>query len=323
MVKGGGKMTAKERMIQALSDMLENGETLMHPIYGLLVQGGRQYYGYFGFTEDFLLIALVSGKTITDTIRVPLDINSVKIKKNIFLNEHVIDISFNEGAPCRIIAFPKVLAIDSQKENFPKFLSYLKSKTQNKNVPDLSQINGTKIRRQYFNFILYVFLATLPPIIPMIFILECEKQNISIWNSWHLLWNITTEALPTIAAFILPLFLLSVCSKFIFGKTIAVVEQKGLYLDNTFIPWGDIKAVEYNATHFSRFNFRAAYITITVAPARKREYVVEVSNFTLYGLKKLKKHLPNQTVRWAKGELPLTIFIALLPTIIFLLIALF
>ena len=142
-------MTAKERMIYALSDMLQNGEKLMHPIYGLLVQGGRQYYGYFGFTEKFLLIALISGKTVTDTIRVPLDINSVKIKKNIFLNEHVIDISFNEGAPCRITAFPKVLAIDSQKENLPQFLSYLKSQTPHKNVPDLSQINGTKIRRQY------------------------------------------------------------------------------------------------------------------------------------------------------------------------------
>lgn len=315
-------MTAKERMVQALTDMLENGETLMHPIYGLLVQGERQYYGYFGFTEKFLLIALISGKSVTDTIRVPLDINSVKIKKNIFLNEHVIDISFNEGAPCRITAFPKVLAIDSQKDNLPQFVSYLKSKTPNKNVPDLSQINGTKIRRQYFNFVLYAFLATLLPIIPMIFILECEKQNISVWNSWNLLWNITTEALPTITAFILPLFILSVCSKFIFGKTIAVVEQKGLYLDNTFIPWEEIKAVEYNATHFSRFNFRAAYITITVSPSRKRDYIVEVSNFTLYGLRKLKTHLPPKTVRWAKGELPLTIFIALLPTVIFLLIAL-
>ena len=315
-------MTAKERMFQALTDMLENGETLMHPIYGLLVQGGRQYYGYFGFTEDFLLIALVSGKAITDTIRVPLDINSVKIKKNIFLNEHIIDISFNEGAPCRITAFPKVLAIDSQKENFPKFLSYLKSKAPNKNAPDLNQINGTRIRKQYFNFILYVFLATLPPIIPMIFILECEKQNISVWNSWNLLWNITTEALPTIAAFILPLLILSVCSKFIFGKTIAVVEQKGLHLDNVFIPWEDIKSVEYKATHFSRFNFRAAYITITVSPSRKRDYIVEVSNFTLYGLRKLKTHLPPKNVRWANGELPLTIFIALLPTVIFLLIAL-
>ena len=250
-------MTAKERMIYALSDMLRNGEKLMHPIYGLLVQDGMQYYGYFGFTEKFLLIALISGKTVTDTIRVPLDINYVKIKKNIFLNEHVIDISFNEGAPCRITTFPKVLAIDSQKENLPQFLSYLKSKTPNKNIPDLNKIDGTRIRKQYFNFILYAFLATLLPIIPMIFILECEKQNISIWNSWHLLWNVTTEALPTIIAFILPLFLLSVCSKFIFGKTIAVVEQKGLYLDNVFIQWEDIKAVEYNAMHFSRFNFRA------------------------------------------------------------------
>lgn len=180
MTKGGENMTAKERMILALTDMLENGETLMHPIYGLLVQGGRQYYGYFGFTEDFLLIALISGKTVTDTIRVPLDINSIKVKINIFLNEHVIDINFNDGAPCRINAFPKVLAIDSQKENFPEFLSYLKSKTPNKNIPDLNQISGTKIRKQYFNFILYAFLAMLLPIIPMIFILECEKQNVSI-----------------------------------------------------------------------------------------------------------------------------------------------
>ena len=315
-------MTAKERMIQALSDMLENGENLMHPIFGLLVQGRRQYYGYFGFAENFLLIALVSGKTVTDTIRVPLDVNSVTIKKN-FLNEHVIDIRFNEGAPCRITAFPKVLAIDSQKENLPQFLAYLKSQAPNKNVPDLNQINGTKIRRQYFNFILYTFLATLLPIVPMIFILECEKQNVSIWSSWNLFGSIAAEALPTIATFILPLFILSVCSKFIFGKTIAVVEQNGLYLDNVFIPWEDIKAVEYNATHFSRFNFRAAYITITVAPAKKREYSVEVKSFTLYGLRKLKKHLPHQTVRWAKGELPLTIFLASLPTVVFLLKALF
>jgi len=293
------------------------------PNIRLLVQGGRQYYGYFGFTENFLLIALVSGKNITDTIRVPLDISSVKIKENLFLHEHVIDIAFNEGAPCRITAFPKILAIDTQKENFPRFLSYLKSKTPNKKIPDLTWINGTKIRKQYFHFLLYTFLAVLLPIIPMIFILECEKQNISIWSSWQLLGNIIAEALPTMIAFIFPWFLLSVCSKFIFGKTIAVVEQKGLYLENVFIPWQDIKAVEYTATRFSKHNFRAAYITITVAPARKREYNVEVSHFTLYGLKKLKKHLPKQTVRWAKGELPLTILIAFLPTIIFLLIALF
>lgn len=190
-------------------------------------------------------------------------------------------------------------------------------------VLNLSQIKGTKIRKQCFNFILYAFLSMLLPVIPMIFILECEKQNVSIWNSWHLFWNITIEALPTILAFMLPLFLLSACSKFFFGKIIAVVEQNGLYLENVFIPWEDIKEVKYNVTRFSKSNFRAAYITITVAAARKREYSVEVTSFTLYGLRKLKKYLPHQAVRWAKGDLVSVIFLAALPTIIFLLMALF
>lgn len=316
-------MTAKERMIQSLSDMLKNGEKLIHPIFGLLVQGGRQYHGYFGFTKDFLLIALISGKTVTNTIRIPLDISFVRIQKNIFLNEHVIDISFNEGAPCRITAFPKALAIDTQKENLSHFLSYLKSKAPSENIPDLRRMNGIKIRKQYFNFFLYMLLSYLLPIIPLIFVLECKKQSISIWNSWDLLWNIVAEALPTIAITILPLLLLSVCSKFIFGKIIAVVEQKGLYLDNAFIPWEDIKTIEYATTHCSKFNFYPAHITITIVPARKRKYSVEVSGFTLYGLRKLKKHLPKQAVRWVKGELPLTIFVALLPTVFFFLIAMF
>lgn len=314
-------MTAKERMLKALTDMLENGETLMHPIYGLLVQGGHQYYGYFGLTDDFLLIALISGKTVTNTIRVPLDINSIKVDKNTFLNEQIIDINFNEGSPCRISALSRVLAIDSQKENLPLFLSCLQSKTPNKTVPDLNQIDGTKIRKQYFNFILYAFLATLLPMVPMIFIMECKKQNVSVFQSWHLLGEIALEALPAIAGFIVPLFLLSVLNKFLLGKIIAVTNENGVYLDSTFIPWKDIKAVTYTPTHFSRSNFREAYITITIAPAKKREFNIDISNFTLYGLRNLKKHLPERSVKWAKGEIPFMIFRVLLPTIIFMFVA--
>lgn len=38
---------------------------------------------------------------------------------------------------------------------------------------------------------------------------------------------------------------------------------------------------------------------------------------------KVKKKPPKQTVRWTKGELPLTVFLALLPAIVFWLMALF
>ncbi|MBR6557978.1 MAG: hypothetical protein IKT70_03100 [Clostridia bacterium] len=70
-------VTYKELMFEALNNLLEDDEILMHPIYGLLNQGNTQYYGYFGFTQDYLLIALFSGtgKQITYTTRVP------KIKK--------------------------------------------------------------------------------------------------------------------------------------------------------------------------------------------------------------------------------------------------
>lgn len=54
-------MTYKDLMIKSLTDLLEDGETLMHPIYGILNQGNIQFYGYFGFTQTHLLIALVSG----------------------------------------------------------------------------------------------------------------------------------------------------------------------------------------------------------------------------------------------------------------------
>jgi len=182
-------MTTKERMFKFLTDMLENNERLMYPIYGVLVQGGTRYFGYFGLTENYLLIALLSasGKDVTNTIRVPLDINSVKIKKSIILNEHLIDITFNEGPPCQISALPRVLALDTQKENLGQFLSYLESKAPQNNIPDLRQVDGIKVRKQYFNIIIYIFLAMLLPIIPMIFIVECRIQNISIWNSWNLL----------------------------------------------------------------------------------------------------------------------------------------
>lgn len=328
-------MNAKERMTQALTDMLENGETLMHPIYGVLLQGADQYYGYFGFTEKFLLVALLSpfGQTVTDMIRVPLDIRSVKITEKSFLNQRQIDINFNEGSPCRILVSPKVLGIDSQKDNFPQFISHLKSKSPiisdsrnkfpNESIPKLSQADGIKVRKQYFNFILYAFLAMLLPIIPMIYILECQRDGISIFASGELFLNTVRVALPILATFFIPLILLSLGSKYIFGKTVAVISEKGLQLEDTFIPWKDISSVRYTAPRLSKISSKPAYITVTVNSSKKGPYDIEVLSFTLYGLRKLRKYLPKETVRWEKGDLPFIVFMALLPTVIFLFIAIF
>ena len=315
-------MTAKERMYEALTNLLRNGEVLMCPIYGVLEQGTGRYYGYFGFTERFLLLALFEGETVTYTSRVPLDIRSVQIRKEFFLNEHIININFNEGNPCRISTFPRVLGIDSQKENLVQFLSHLQSKAQHKGFSDLNQLNGTKIRKQPFNWALYAFLAFLLPLIPILFILECKKQGVLFFQAWHILADITVEALPSFSFFIIPLFVLSVLSKLWFGGIVAVVEESGVYLNGTFVPWKDIKEVVYTMPHYSKVSYRAAYITVRVSSAQKREVCIEVSGFTLYGLRILRKHLPKQSVRWAKGERPLAVFLGLLPTLLMLLFVL-
>ena len=318
-------MTTKERMTAALTSMLEDGEHLLYPIYGTLQQDERQRFAFFGLTENFLLIAFLSGKTVTATTRIPLEISSLGVQKSFFLGEHTIDISFCEGRPYRISVFPRVLTLDCQKENFPKFLSYLKRKAPAESTREHSEIKGTRIRRQYFHLLLCALLALLLPFIPMIYILECQKQDVSVLTSWSLLWSTASAALPTMAGWLSPLLLLCLCNRLFFGKTVAIVDQNGVYANGRFIKWNSVKEIIYTPTHFSKVpvHFRSAYITVTVASEGKRPFRMEVSGFPLYGLRKLKKHLPKKTVKWASDELFFAVLLAALPTAISLLLTLF
>ena len=74
-------MANDQHMIEILSGMLQDGETLMHPIFGYIKYNGFQQFAYFGLTETHFLIACLSGENVTDTKRIPLNITSVQIKK--------------------------------------------------------------------------------------------------------------------------------------------------------------------------------------------------------------------------------------------------
>ena len=74
-------MTYSELMMKSLFDLLEDGEKLLYPIYGTLKQKKNNYFGYFGLTENHLLIALLQGssKKINWTTRIPLDLKKVNL----------------------------------------------------------------------------------------------------------------------------------------------------------------------------------------------------------------------------------------------------
>ncbi len=117
-------MSNYELMVQSLSKLLENGETLKFPIYGTLLQKRKNWFGFFGLTDNYLLIALLedNSKTIGWTTRIPLNIKDFKTKKCLAPKQHKIYIQFNEGNPCTIRVSEKVFGIKSQEDNLFGFV---------------------------------------------------------------------------------------------------------------------------------------------------------------------------------------------------------
>lgn len=312
-------MTYKDLMVKSLTDLLEDGETLMHPIYGILNQGNIQYYGYFGFTQTNLLIALVSGKQITYTTRIPLDIKSIRIKQTAAFKQFVINIAFNDGEPCNITASPKVLLIDSQKENLPQFLDYLKSKSPKNKETELKYSNGEKIRWQYFNTFIYVMLAFFPMAPAMIIVMGLKENNLNLAEMM--------EAIPTVliiwGVFLVPFIILSLLNRFLFGKIVCVALDDGLLLENDFIIWEQIQGITFNPSISSRFNVSYTYASLLIKSDIEKEHTIDIMHFPMYGLRKIKKYNPEIKIKLSKNGLFTILFIALLPTLISIIIPLF
>ena len=115
----------QDLMTRSLTELLEPGETLQHPIYGALLEKKRLHrFGYFGLTDRFLLVALLlpGAKQIAWTSRVPLDLASVRVRRCLFPGQRILYLSFHEGNPGRIRVSSHVVGIPRQKENLDGFL---------------------------------------------------------------------------------------------------------------------------------------------------------------------------------------------------------
>jgi len=303
-------MVYKDLMISSLTDLLEDGEVLKCSIYGILRQGNIQQGGYFGLTETHLLIVLFSGKQIKATGRIPLDVKSVKIKQTKIFKQYVIDISFNEGDPCRIIASPKVLKIDSQKQNLMHFLDFVKSKATNKQEIILKNSEGEKIRWQFFNTCIYGILSLFFAISVMLIVVELKENNFDFSVMKEMIENL--PMFVTIGcAFLAPFIVLSLLNRFFFGKIVAVAREDGLLLDNDFILWEDIKKITFSPRMCSKFSVNYTYATIFIESFQKQEYSIEIMHFPAYGLRKIKKYNPNIKIEVEKSGLALVLFAAL------------
>ena len=70
-----------------------------------------------------------SGTEVSYTIKVPLEIKKVKIRKSLFPKQYIVKIKFFEGAPCKLRVPLKAYQIEKQKENFELFCKELTDKS--------------------------------------------------------------------------------------------------------------------------------------------------------------------------------------------------
>jgi hypothetical protein len=117
-------MTYQELMMQSLSELLEDDEILKYPLYGVLQQKNKRWFSFWGLTDKYLLGALLYGgsKKITWTIRVPLEIKSVQVKKSIVPFQYKIHIEFQEGSPFNMRVSKKVVGFKQQEINLSNFI---------------------------------------------------------------------------------------------------------------------------------------------------------------------------------------------------------
>ena len=304
-------MASDQHMIKTLSDMLQDGETLLHPIFGYIQYTGFQQFAYFGLTETHFLIAYLSGETVTDTTRIPLNIKSVQIKKSKLLSKYSIHILLEKGKAYTICAFPKTMNVKSQKENLPLFLKLLQGKAQENGKP-LEEMEGEKIRQQYFNAYIYILLAFLPTVPVVVLAQEFQKGNFDFWNAIGEM----AGAVPVVAVMygilIGPFVILSILNRFRFGKVLGVTNDGILFLENKEISIKNIIKIIYHPQVMSRRKISFSYATFVVQTDNKGTKSFDVTHFPMYGLRKIKKYNPDIKLSCD----PYIWFLLLCPTVI-------
>ena len=311
-------MASAQHMIETLSGMLQDGETLLHSIFGYIKYNGFQQFAYFGLTETNFLIACLSGENVTATTRIPLNITSVQIKKSKLLKEYTINILFENGKAYTICAFPKVFKVKSQEENFPLFLKLLKNNT-NKQALTLDELGGEKIRWQYFNTYIYIMLAFLPAIPVMIIMQELRKGNFDIWNTIVEMSGATPVIAVMYGILIGPFIILSIFNRFTFGKILGVINEDTLFLENREIPIKDVVKIIYHPRVMSRRKISFSYATFVVQTNKNDTESFDVLHFPIYGLRKIKKY--NKDVKLSCDKY--IWFLILCPTVIFAVLGFF
>ena len=172
----------------------------------------------------------------------------------------------------------------------------------------LKNIDGVRIRRQYFNGPIYVLFSIWVLIIVIFAIISFSDGNFSFYK-WL---DVICESAFTIAIFIIPWIILSVLNRFFFGKIVCVLSEEGIHHEGGLIKWNNISRIEYNIPTLNRYPLRliAAHIDVVC-----KNETIKITSVPLYMFSVVKKSHPDIKTKMDKtvwGLVALTIFIIII-----------
>ena len=113
------------------------------------------------------------------------------------------------------------------------------------------QMNGRKIRRQYFTVPVLMHYVLMPfvPYCILIFSIQLGKFNMQEWISsiWMSVWICFCFSIPWV--------ILKILNKACFGKIICVLTEEGIHYKDGFIEWNRITKIEYIIDRPSRYTY--------------------------------------------------------------------
>lgn len=153
---------------------------------------------------------------------------------------------------------------------------------------------GVKIRRQYFTAIvcLHAGMALWLPYLILIVSASLRKLDVSEWLcgiGFGLLFLFLTN---------LPFLILAILNRLFFGRTVCTVCRDGIRHEGGFLPWKDIRKIEYTVDYPRRYRVRFCRAVVYT-----EKDTVTLLHAPLYLLSAVRKIRPDIETRIAKESI--------------------
>ncbi len=164
----------------------------------------------------------------------------------------------------------------------------------NKNL--LREINGDKIRWQYFTYpiLILMFCMLFTPYCILVFSFSAGDFNLSNWIS-----DLFISA-EVCLIFAIPFVILSILNKRFFGRIICVVNENGIYYKDGLLKWNDIIKIEYEIQFPGGVVKKENLFCHAVIHTRKEK--INLIHAPMFFISKVKKHQPSLDAKVSKSS---------------------